>query len=546
MGVENLMHKIVEKIQKNNYYWIKSDKALDITEAEEKGYVEVTKDGFIRLTEKFISDYEADLTGRGFTFYQIQSLNKHFLYPIYFNNELLAQYINNPNYFFRWNHYRGTIVSHDDGVDIAYLKNICLAHNLKEKKPVIAMFLGDVVKLDKNHQSYIERFEIIEKHHLEMHEEVIKNLIHGERSSYDSTDIYNLIVIGRRIINDLYQNKYSYIFFNTVMETTEYEYFHPIFISTKLNYYLFVLEVYKILYDNINKSNLKKILKQRDGLSTEDITRLSMFDLVSRVVGFDSTIYLKKINDTRNIPAHEIFTNELDANYWEKQDDILIDTYRFINSIIASLNDPLPEPYKEYQNVFGREGRVLTGNGFNQPPYSYYDGQIRLICEAFQERDAEFLIAFKSLESIKSKLSEYISLKRPDLKSESIKHAVEMIFSIDYKPTKKMVFSFFKGYEYIKQFYSGHTESRYEYIHKGDILAKDFLSRYPIENIFVVADSTDPYYSDFDQCLSEDNLIGKGYITELFHFFKEEYQYDNVVTKPNDDLDIQIVSNIWD
>jgi len=41
----------------------------------------------------------------GYSKYQIQVFTKSSIHPVYFKNELLAQYLNNANYHFRWNHF---------------------------------------------------------------------------------------------------------------------------------------------------------------------------------------------------------------------------------------------------------------------------------------------------------------------------------------------------------------------------------------------------------------------------------------------------------
>lgn len=115
-----------------------------------------------------------------------------------------------------------------------------------------------------------------------------------------------------------------------------------------------------------------------------------------------------------------------------------------------------------------------------------------------------------------------------------------------HKPDKRMVESFFKGYYYIKWFYDPDKYNRDDYIELGEKATSKFLMKYNLDNVFVFADSTDPNFHNFNDCLNQEKLTGYGFITELIHYFRDEYQYDNVVTNFNKYLSIQVLSNIWD
>ena len=543
------MMGILKRIEKNNYYSITYIESYRIL--VEMGYLNVHERNLIQVTDKFINRYHEKLIAVGYTTYQILAFSKSPLHPVYFKNEMLAQYLNNPHYHFQWNHYRGSIISKESGVDNAYLKNICLAYDLHSREPIIHMFVGDVLKLDVAHQNYIRRFEIEDHKHLELNKEVVNNLIYGQFSKYEDTDIYNIIIVGMKIINRLFNKKHSRCLFKEVKESKEYEHFHPIFISSKINYYLFVLELYKMIYDNINVKTLKMIIIEKNPMIKDEVNdkeKWSLWKILEVSLGKDNFQYLKKLSEIRNEPAHDFYNNDINKQYWIEQDELLIETYKFINSIIIELNPSTPpEELSNYAKIFGPNGSISYGNGFNQTPYRFYDGQIRLVCERYQERDAEYLVAFKSLDNFLEKFVRYIKRKRPDLEERSIRFVTSKMFLEEsHKPDKRMVESFFKGYFYNKWFYEPDKYKADEYIELGKKATIKFLRKYSLENTFVFADSTDPYFSDFNDCISEKILTGRGYITELIHFFREEYQYDNVVTDPSKNLKIQVLSNIWD
>src|SRR5690554_484667 len=257
MGYFKKMIEILNRIENNNYHLVSYRE--DYLSLVDKGYISVKDNGLIQVTDKFIKKYHEKLVSLGYTKYQIQAFSESPLHPVYFKNEMMAQYLNNPNYHFRWNHYRGNIVGIESGIDKSYLKNICLAYDLLRREPIIMMFLGDVLNLDIDHQNYIKRFQITDINHLEPNKEVVNNLIYGNFSKYEDSDIYNLLIEGMKIVNNIFRKVYNLTLFREVKESKEYEHFHPIFISSKTNYYLFVLELYKMVYDNINIKTLKKL-----------------------------------------------------------------------------------------------------------------------------------------------------------------------------------------------------------------------------------------------------------------------------------------------
>lgn len=539
----------MNSIRKNNYYTVFYEKKWE--GLLELGYIEINSKNQIILVASVFKENFDQLLEFGYTRYEILAFIKSPIYSVYFRNELLAQYLNNPNYHFFWNHYRGSIVATDEVNDDEYFKNICLGYDLFNNAPITMMFVGDVLKLDFEHQRYIERFEIKKRDHLVLNQEVINNLIYGKRSKIENSDIYNVIIIGMKLLNEIFESSFNLKLFREIKDYRDYEYFRPIFITSKLNYYLFVLELYKLIFDNISIKTLKHLIVMKTPICKDELNDQKLWPrgrITKESLGESNNLFLKKLSDIRNIPAHKIYENELNKKYWHEQDKLLIETYIFINSLIVEFsNSSHKEKIDYYEGLFGKDGKISTGNSFNQTPYIYYDGQIRLICEIFGQKDAEYMIAFKTKEDMVLKLTNYISSIREDLNEETIKYLTDRILNQEAKtPDKEIINSFFKGYYLKKSIYEPENYNKEEYIKLGEQAAIKFMSRYPIENIFVIADTTDPNFSSFENCTDEIDLVGKGYVTELMHYFKEDYKYDNVITNPTDDVDIQVLSNIWD
>lgn len=547
--IKNLLKLYTIKIKKKGLPFFESDITMNINHFIKKNAIKTIENEIV-FNKEYCLKHKELLLNNGFSDYQIRSIYENELTPIYFHNEILSTYTNNSFYTFEWYSYRGTIYSNENAPDNIYIKNINLAHDLRMNKPVVMLFLYEILEQDIDFQRFIKRYEVKNTINIEPAHQNVKNLIYGIRTNYDEIDIYNILLVGMKIINEISNNKYDDLFFLNLKNTNEYEHFHPIFISSTVNYYYFIIELSKIFYENINKKLVKRILTTK-GIykNKKEMKDISIVELITLLVdpSFQGTVknFLSLLIKARNVPAHEIYENNYDPKYWKKQDDILIFAYQFLYSFILSWScGKLPTKFSNYHNIYGENGGISYGNGFNLSPYKYYDGQFCLVCEMYGSKDAEYLIAFKADRFSLDKLIHYIKNRRPDLKENSIDYVVKKIFSNELiKPSKKAIQSFFNGYVRTnRQLYDQN-----EILIEANKIYYNFVTIYPIDNIFVFADSTDPHYNDFDNdCFNEKKLQGKGYITELLRYFKNNYEHDNVITNPDEDLEIQILSNIWD
>jgi len=540
--------KIAKLIKKNNFnHMNKNEVIFDLSPLITDKVINLSNDGEISFTESFCKKHYRKLRNFGFSHYQILALYKSDFTAIYFMNELLTIFTNNSKYHFKWVSYRGYVISSDESNDRIYIKNLCLAHDLKSGNPVVSIFLYELLEQDVDFQNFVERYEIVPSHNMQIMKQNITNLIYGERYKYEEIDIYNLLLTGIDIVNRITKDIFGDTMFTRSYEISELEHFHPIFVPSKINYYLFVLELYKILYQNLNKELVKKIYDSKSVLGSKKKPKLS--DMLRNIIE-DSVLattfedFAIEISDLRNVPAHRIYNNEFNRDYWKKQDELLVFSYQFINAFIIGFNDnQLPDKYKNFSTIYGKKGSISTGNGFNQSPYKYFDGQVRLVCEKFQERDAEFLIAFKNKENQIQDLSSLIIAKRPDLTPEVVSFLVDkLVLNSSVSATPELLKSFFKGYNMTKHFvYNPEVNITF-----ANNLYCSFINRYSLDNIILFADSTDPNFSEIVECLDDNELFGRGYFTELIRDFKNNNEYDIVITNPEEDTEIQILNNIWD
>lgn len=549
MKNKKLIIDVIDNTIRNNYYPISyQDKWKELVTDK---FLLIDEKNMVHIRKEVLDKFENDLLKIGYTRYQLLAIKENGLHPVYFKNEMLAQYINNPNYHFHWDHYRGYISSIENGVDNVYLAQIFLGHDLKSKTPLTVMFVRDILEMDVNFQRYVERFEIRNTKNLRVSKEVVKNLIHGIRSEIKNIEIYNIILIGMKICNQIFEEKFKDKLFENIYEQKKYEFFRPIFISSKINYYLFVMELYKIIYDNIKIKTLKKeIISKNPKITLKELNddkKWSKFKLFEETLGKENKNYLKMLSDVRNLPAHDIYENKLDNKYWKKQDEMLIETYKFLSAVIDKfLTKDIKTDFKVYSDIYGPHGSVSYSNGFNRSPYEYYDGDTRYICDVFQTRDIEYLIAFKSNENHFKALSNHIKNIRKDLNHEHVDLIVKRLLDKELrKANKESIESFFKGQYYFKEIYAPNKYKKDEYISLGEKESKEFLKKYALSNIYIIADRKDQNYNSLEDFKQEDYLAGKGYVTELIHHFEDNYKYNNVTTNPKKDLDVQVLSNRW-
>ena len=486
-----------------------------------------------------------------------------------------SYFIRNPRYSFEWRGYRGDIYLksefYKESDSSIYLRDVSLGYNLSSRKPVVAILLKDVLNTsDESFIKFIERFRFKDVECFEMNVYNRKNMFGGNWLENKELDVYTLILKGLEILNDIFKNKYSKDFLLNNVNVEDLYYFRPIYNPTSENYYLFVSEIYKFINDNISKKTLKYLILKitnKKGFDTSILIEKyqsidfgenkalnnhgapDLIDILYQVRGvsdFELKKFLQKVNVIRNEFSHELFINKFDENYWDLQDEILRNLYIFINVLIVNeIEEVLPINHSSYSSVFGKEGAISAWSGFNKPAYKFYDGNICLICEIFDSKDSEFLIAFKDGVNKKDVLLQHLLNKRPDLDRKIIQKFVERVLTnIRFKSNKSQMLSFFKGQASISRF---HGEKIDNIATKGKIEMDDFTEKYLVDNTYCFADSTVPYYGLLSGFLLDEQYIGKGYMCDIIRdFHTGNYENDNVITDKSLDMDIQILCNIWD
>ena len=529
----------------------------------ENNYIYSQIEGYYFLDSKFYKDYKKVIDNLSLNKFEKELIKEYFaLHIVYFDEEIMHLFLNNPKFHFVWSGYRGYVCSTEDSMLDVYIKDICLCHNLEDNKIIIGAFLVDLIDCSEQSQQILQPYMLERDNKYEFHEYNYKNLFEGQWLETNELDIYSVILTGIKIVNYIFIKKYGFKLYKDEYDVEDLQFFMPLFYPTKVNRFNFMMELAKIFLDNINGKKLKALIKEQykdmpnkneftlEDLKKEEFREFKTFKTYFSKYPEFNLLSFEKIDEIRRLrtePAHKIYINDLNYMYCKEQDDTLINMYRIICNIIKA-EDPEYKILNTYENgeyscLYGEKGAISTSNGFNSKKYKYYNGYVRLINDKFKVGDSEILIAGNDIEDIRKILLEHIKSIFENIEKKDINMLLEILLNSDItKANKKEIESFFYGQAYIKKF---HSECK-NYKSEGKKLYKQFCkSNY--KHIFVMADSTE-LYGDIHKILKmikkDDNILfGSGILMYLLsNNFAEDKS--NVFNKNNKDS--LIINNVWD
>lgn len=529
----------------------------------ENNYIYSQMEGYYFLDSKFYKEYKKVIDNLNLNKFEKELIKNYCaLHIVYFDEEIMHLFLNNPKFHFVWSGYRGYVCSTEDSMLDVYIKDICLCHNLEENKIIIGVLLVDLIDCSEQSQQILQPYMLERDNKYEFHEYNYKNLFEGKWLETEELDIYSVILTGIKIVNYIFTKKYDFKLYKNEYDVEDLQFFMPLFYPTKVNRFNFMMELAKIFLDNINGKGLKKLIQKqyedmpnKNEFTLEDLKKEEFREFKTYKTYFSkysefNSLSFEKIDEIRRLrtePAHKIYINDLNYMYCKEQDETLINMYRVIYSIIK-VEDPeyvLLNTYQngEYNCLYGEKGGISTSNGFNTKKYKYYNGYVRLINDKFKVGDSEILIAGNDIEEIRKILLDHIKSNSKNIEEKDMDMLLEILLNNDMtKANEKEVESFFYGQAYIKKFY-GECKN---YKSEGKKLYKQFCkSNY--KHIFVIADSTELYWEihkTLEMIRKDDNILfGSGILMYLLsnNFAKDK---SNVFNQENKDL--LIINNIWD
>lgn len=158
------------------------------------------------LDKKFYKNYKKEIERIGLNRFEKELIKDYFaLNIIYFDEEIMHLFLNNPKFHFHWSGYRGYVCSTENSKLDVYIKDLCLCHDLEENKIVIGMLMVDLIDLSEQSQLILQPFMIEDDgRRYEMHSYNIKNLFLGEFLDIDEESIYDVLLEGIRIVNYIF------------------------------------------------------------------------------------------------------------------------------------------------------------------------------------------------------------------------------------------------------------------------------------------------------------------------------------------------------
>lgn len=323
---------------------------LNIDKEEQKKEVINNGDSVVLYpTEKYLKELNLN-SEKPFTKMLLEGQGQ--LKIVFFKIEILETYFQDPRYKVFWYDYRGSIVVsdefYDENLESEYIKDFGLGYH-KEKlyeERVVGVFLGDLAELSLNAQLKWKANYLENQQDYFINDGFYKNLILGEW--VDEVSIYDAILDEMIIINKMCENMGIPHLFRKTYEPHTFEKpedYRIMFLPTLKNYYSFVLVLEKIIIHNINyktfitTAKYIKPVERKDGKGNLKHSLNMMSEWLKQNISTNEDIDkliinpLKSIRKIRQVPAHEIYSNQYDKSLYKKQNEIILETYKAIRSI---------------------------------------------------------------------------------------------------------------------------------------------------------------------------------------------------------------------
>ncbi|WP_028829431.1 hypothetical protein [Proteocatella sphenisci] len=271
---------------------------------------------------------------------------------IYFNIEILERYANNPKFILMDSGYRGNIYPKDEYCDDSfiedeYIKDYGMAYIEGEYlERAIGVFICDLAKLSPRKQMLWKGFELHNQSHCKIASGFIENLIHGKWAT--KAWIFHALIDEMNVINEQCEAMGIPKLFNKTFGTHFSEMpegYRNIFLPTLKNYYDFVLLLEKLVVHNLSYKIFQKSapyiasVYRFDESGKEKGSLVMLEEWMCKNIRTKENIEdiiikpLKNIRRIRQIPAHELTSNKYDISLYQKQVDLMNDTYGAIRAI---------------------------------------------------------------------------------------------------------------------------------------------------------------------------------------------------------------------
>ena len=254
---------------------------------------------------------------------------------VFFDVAVLENYFNNPQYRVFDMGYGGHISIYNEYADgeLENIKNYGVAYGAnKEKDKAVGAFIRDLAFLSEKAQMRWASYEMKDQGQWKINGIFYRSLILGEWDEH--VWIYDALLYEQQVINQICNCIGIHHIFVKIWDERPDGY-RSIIIPTKKNYYEFVEALEKIVANNISSKAFTGIQKNTKAITAEKgegtIALLGKWLIANgrhvSVVNEYIVGNLKEIRKQRQIPAHEIYENTYDKNFYKMQNDLMKKAY---------------------------------------------------------------------------------------------------------------------------------------------------------------------------------------------------------------------------
>ena len=279
------------------------------------------------------------------------------LHILYFNVDILQNYYDNPLYRIFDYGYRGYIESintEEDDLHSEYIKDFGVAYPSTEPidgDRAIGVFLRDLSKLNYEAQCKWRGCLLRNQSQFIINKGFVDNLIYSKWVKdiwiFDALleELKFINILSKNIgLPPLFKKEYS-------IHDDELMGYRILLIPSKKNYYEFVTALEKLLVNNLNYDfftydKIHNILpierKKEDGTFKGTIVLIEEW-MDTNYFAFNEkgkkafreyvTSTLRKIRKLRQVPAHDLYSNEYDKSFYRSQNELIRETYNSINQL---------------------------------------------------------------------------------------------------------------------------------------------------------------------------------------------------------------------
>ena len=251
---------------------------------------------------------------------------------LFFEWGILFKYYSDPRYVFHFSDYFGSISSseHIKEDNQIKLQTFGVGKN-KEGNHVVAAYLKDLAKMASNCQ--IEWFSMLENNQEEC--KVLKNYLDNTNDCWNFNDtVFNSILKEISNINTLTNAIWGSTLFRKDYSNNKPVDFDMLYLPTRKIYYDFISQFEKIVVHNLNA----KFFEVIDIQLTDSNNNLRTLECLKKWI---TVVNTKLVNDIhsplsllrkeRQKPAHEIFEDEYDLNYFDEQNKLANNVFNALN-----------------------------------------------------------------------------------------------------------------------------------------------------------------------------------------------------------------------